>query len=238
MTVQTGESVGFSGEERQDVFPSSITMFVILGLAFMTVIKYQFGRNILEALLSSFNFRQSLRMFEERRESDRQASFLTNILFVLITGIFLSVALPFFGVESLWGSFTLSILFFSAVTGLLYLLKALIWHVMGIVFMAQAFSKMYIFNMFLYNCNIGLMVFPLVAIVPFVSGAIAPYIIYCILFVYVSMYLIKQWRIFQIIHTLNVSVLYFILYLCTFEILPLLLLAKGCKVLWEFNLFI
>jgi len=238
MSRNADTSAGIAADAREVGYPSSITLFIICGLALATVIKYNFGKNLLEALQSFFNYRQLLRMFDERSESDRQAAFFSNVLFALITGIFISVALPFFGLNALWGSYTLSILFFSAATALLYVLKALVWHVLGIVFMTQGFSKIYIYNMFLFNRNIGLMIFPLVVIIPYIAGAVAPYIVYSIIFVYVSSYLLKLWRTFQIIHDLNVSVLYFILYLCTFEILPLLLFIKGCKVLWEFNLFI
>ena len=238
MTGMQDAGVGFAGEERQVIYPSTVTLFIIFGLALMTVIKYNFGKNLLEALLSFFNYRQALRMFEEHHDSDRQAAFFSNVLFAWITGIFVSIALPFFGVNVLWGSYTLSILFLSAVTGLLYILKAMIWHVLGVIFMAQEFSKMYIYNMFLYNRNIGMIILPLVAIIPYVAGAIAPYIVYTVVFVYLMSFFFKLWRKFQIIHDLNVSVLYFILYLCTFEILPLLLFIKACKVLWEFDLFI
>jgi len=229
---------GFAGEAQQVLYPSSITVFIIFGLVLMTIIRYNFGKNLLEAFYSFFNYHHALRIFEERRESDRQAAFFSNVLFVWITGIFISIALPVFGLNALWGSFTLSILFLSAATGLLYILKALIWHVSGVVFMTQNFSKIYIYNMFLYNRNIGLMVFPMVAVIPYVTGALALYIIYGVILVYTSSYLLKLWRTFQIIHGLNVSLFYFILYLCTFEILPLLLLIKSCKVLWKFNLFI
>jgi len=237
-TVTVGTPNGFVAEGRSVVYPSSVTLFIICGLALLTVIKYRFGKNLLEAFQSFFNYRQALRMYEERRESDSQATFLSNVLFSWNTGIFLSVALPFFGAGPLWGNYTLSILFFSAATGLLYIIKGLIYHVSGVVFMTRDFSKMYIYNMFLYNRNTGMMIFPLIAAIPYVAWIITPYVVFGVIIVYIFSYLIRQWRTFQIIHGLNVSVFYFILYLCTFEILPLLLFLKGCKVLWEFNLFV
>jgi len=236
--VMTGTPDGFAAEARQVVYPSSVTFFIFCGLALLTVIKYRFGKNLLEALLSFFNYRQALRMYEERRESDSQATFLSNVLFAWITGIFISVALPFFGASPLWGNYTLSVLFLSAATGLLYLLKGLINHTLGVVFLAHDFSKMYIYNMFLYNRNTGMMIFPLVAVIPYVAWVITPYVVYGVIIVYSFSYLIRLWRTFQIIHGLNVSIFYFILYLCTLEILPLLLFLKGCKVLWKFNLFV
>jgi len=229
---------GFAGEARQAVYPSSVTFLIICGLVLFAVIKYRFGKNLLEALQSFFNYRQALRMYEERRESDSQAIFLSNVLFAWITGIFLSVALPFFGAAPLWGNYTLSVLFLSAATGLLYILKGLMHHMLGVVFMTHEFSKIYIYNLFLYNRNTGMMIFPLVAVIPYVAWVITPFVVYGVIIVYVFSFLVKLWRSFQIIHGLNVSIFYFILYLCTFEILPLLLFLKGCKVLWEFNLFI
>ena len=231
------ERTGFSSETRKIDYPSSITVFIIFGLALLTIIKYHFGKNLLETIKSFFNYRQAMRMFEERRESDRQAAFLSNVLFVLISGIFISITIPLFGAVLPWGNYTISILFFSGTVGWLYILKAWLWNVLGKVFVAHEFSKIYIYNMFLYNRNIGLMIFPLVAIIPYVTGEIAPYIVYSVFIAVVLSYLFKLLRIFQIIHGLNVSVFYFILYLCTLEILPLLLLIKCCKMLWEFNLF-
>jgi hypothetical protein len=214
-------------------YPSSITLFIICALALLAIINYNFGKNLMEAFRSFFDYRQSLRMFEERRESDRQGALLSNVLFSLIVGIFVSIVLPFFGFDILWDNPVLSILFFSAATGLLYILKAWVWKVLGVIFMAQAFSNIYIYNMYLYNRNIGLMIFPMVAISPYVSENITTYLIYSIFIVFAFSYLFKLRRIFQIIHDQNVSFLYFILYLCTLEIIPLLILIKGCKVLGE-----
>ena len=237
-TMPSTERTGISSEARHVSYPSSITLFIICGLALFTITKYNFRKNLIEALKSFFNYRKAIRMFEERSESDRQASFMSNLLFILGSGIFISITIPFFGARLPWGSYTLSILFFSAATALLYIMKAGVWHVLGVVFMIQPFSKIYIYNLFLYNRNTGLMLFPLVAIIPYVAFGIMPYIVYCVIFAVVISYILKLLRIFQIIHGLNISLFYFILYLCTLEILPLLLFVKGCKMLWEFNLFL
>jgi hypothetical protein len=179
-----------------------------------------------------------MRLFEDSRESDKQAARLSNILFTVIAGIFISLALPFFGENPLWESYTLSILFFSFVTGLLYFLKARIWQALGIVFNLQALSGIYIHNMFLYNCNAGLFIFPMVALIPYLSATATPFMVYAVIVVIALSYLFRQWRNFQIILTQNISIFYFILYLCTLEILPFLLFVKCCKVLSKFDLFL
>ena len=239
ITVADTSSVkpGNANKPKPSGYPSSITFFLICGLVLLAFIKYNFGKNLSEAFRSFFSYNKSQRLFEEHRESDRQASFFSNVLFTLTAGIFLSVALPFFGVSSLWENYTLSILFFSLATSLLYFLKSVIWKILGIIFMSQSFTKIYIYNMYLYNRNIGLIIFPLVTLIPYVNEVITPVIVYSILVILVLSYILKIWRIFQIIHAQNVSVFYLILYLCTLEILPLLLFIKGCKTLSEFNLF-
>ena len=235
--VETPAAVrGFSGAARQEGYPASVTLFIVCALMLFAVIRFHFGRNLLETFRSAFSFRQSMRLFDERRETDRQAAILSNILFTIVAGIFISLALPFWGANPLWESYTLSLLFFSSATGLLYFLKSRIWQVLGAVFNAQALSGLYIHNMFLYNRNAGMLILPMAAILPYISETIAAYLVYVVIFVFVTFYLLRLYRFFQIIHDQNVSVLYFILYLCTLEILPLLLFVKSCKVLSEFNL--
>ena len=231
---------GLSGEARHTDNLSSITLFIIVGLALLAVIRYNYGTSmrILQMLRSFIDYRLSVRMYEERRESDRQATIFSNILLMWMVGIFISVLLPFFGSSPLWGSYTLSVLFFSTATGLVYLLKAGVWHILSVIFQTRDFSKAYIYNMFLFNQNISWIIFAPVAMIPYIEKQFAIYLIYSIFTVFVIAYLCKLWRIFLIIYNLNVSVLYFILYLCTLEILPLLLFVKGCKMLIEFNLFL
>jgi len=225
------ENVGFEGNIRAEGYPSSVTLFIIFGLALYAVIMYNFGKNVLESILSLFNYRRTLRMFEERRESDRQAAMLSNIMFSLVVGIFVSIVLPFFGAKPLWGSYALSILFFSIAANLLYTLKARVWKLLGAIFVVQTYSGIYVNSMFLYNHITGLILFPLVAIIPYIAENPAPYVIYIVIALFVISYFLKIFRIFQIIHSQNVSLFYFILYLCSLEFLPLLLFIKSCKML-------
>ena len=228
--------VGYAGDAREAVYPSSIALFMICGLALLAFIRYNFGKNlqVMETLRTFFDYRQALRMFEERREADRQATFFSNILFIWIIGIFITIALPFFGVNLLWKSYTLSVLFFAMVVGLLYLLKAGMWHLMGVVFVTQRFSNLYIYNMFLYNRSFGVLIFPFVAVIPYLAKSLASCVVYGILIFIALWYFLKLIRIFQIAASLKISALYFTLYLCILEIIPLLLFVKSFFSIYQF----
>jgi len=169
-------------------YPSSVTLFMLCGLIIFTIIMYNFRKNVFEALQSLFNYRRTQRMFEERRESDRQMALISNILFSLAVGIFVSLLFPFFGAKPLWGNYTLSILFFSVTINLLFNLKARFWKLLGVVFVAQSFSKNYINSMFLFNHIAGIIAFPLVMIIPYIAENIAPFVVYSVISVFVISY--------------------------------------------------
>ena len=224
---------GFEGNVRQIAYPSSVTLFIILGFAIFAVIKYNFGKNLQETFQSFFNYRQAWRMFEERKESDRQNAVVSNLLFFIVVGIFASLTMSFMGINLIFNSFSISILFFSVSASLFYALKSVTWHALGVIFLVQPISQMYVHSMFLYNRIAGLVVFPLVAIIPYISEIIVPFIIPTVFVVFALSYIFRLYRIFQIIYAQKVSILHFILYLCALEILPLLLIVKVCKTLSE-----
>ena len=228
-----GHISGFTGNERQTVYSSSVTLFILLSLTLFAIIKYNFGNNLYVTFQAFFNYRQTKNIFNERRESDRQAVILSNILFSLVVGLFISIIFPFWGETPLWGSYALSIIFFSTVAGLLYYLKAIVWKALGTIFMLQSFSQLYVYNMHLVNRITGFVILPFVALIPYVVENIVPYLIYTVLIFFVISYFFKIFRIFQIINAQNVSILHFILYLCALEFLPLLLFVKSCKILSE-----
>ncbi len=232
--VSQSTNVGFVGDARILGYPSTLTIILMAALVFLTWIKFHFGKNLVQSVTSFFNYQQACRMLDERRESDRHAALYANILSNINMGIFLTLSLPFFGITLPWGSYGLSILFFALIIGILYVFKSGIWKMLGNIFMAQDFSQEYVYNMYLYTRNVGLFIFPFILAIPFVADGAVPFLIYSVVSVVCLFYLIRLFRIFQIIRAQNIAGSYFILYLCTLEILPLLLLFKTLKVLSNF----
>jgi hypothetical protein len=224
---ETAINVRFGGENRPTGYPSVITVFLIGAFIFFAWIRFHFGICVSRIVQSFFNYRQACRIFGERREVDRQASFFTNILFIYVSGIFLALYLPF----RLWNSYSLSVLLFAVTISMVYALKSGIWKTLGNIFMVQPFSREYVYHLHLFNNITGLFILPFVAAIPFTGPDIALYLEYTVIFIFCVSYLLRICRIFQIIRTQNVSIFYFILYLCALEILPLLLLVKTCKIL-------
>ena len=222
---------GFAGNMAEKVYPSSVTLFIVGGLAVYAVIKYLYGLSMNYMFNAFLNYRQSQRLYEERRISDRRVANVENLLYALSIGIFFSLTMPVFGMQPLWGSFAATIAIFSTLVGLFYAVKSLIWRVLGFIFKIETITHVYIYNMYLYNRITGLLIFPFIVIIPYIDSYLSQYVVYTIISITLISYTAKIRRIFQIILEQNVPIYYFILYLCTLEFLPLLLLIKCCIIL-------
>jgi hypothetical protein len=128
--------------------------------------------------------------------------------------------------------YSLSVLLFSFSFALLILGNAIIWKIFGSIFLVRHVAGEYIHHLFLYNRNTGIFVFPVIAVIPFVNEAYLPFLLHVALAVYGGFYLWRIFRYFQIIHAKKVPVFYFILYLCTLEILPFFIMVKACNPLF------
>jgi hypothetical protein len=238
VAVQTMPSSGAfcPANVRPDAYPSApAVLFLLSALTFFAWIKYNFRNNLLLSVRSFFSYHQSCRIQDERRESDRNAAQFTNLFCYIVTGIFLSLSLPAWGIEPLWGSYGLSVVVFSLIAALTLHINVMIWKIFGNIFLIQSITGAYAYNMFLFNRNTGIFIFPLVIFLPFVSKDLFIALVYTIMAVIAVIYLLRVLRFFQIIRAKKVSAFYFILYLCTLEILPFLILLKTCKSLIDYN---
>jgi len=85
--------------------------------------------------------------------------------------------------------------------------------------------------MFLFNRITVLAIFPFIALIPYIFEVISSYITIFVIIVFVFSYFLRLFSFFKIFNAQNVSIFYFILYLCALEILPLLLIVKSCRIL-------
>jgi hypothetical protein len=229
--VPAPAKIDFVGENRQDGYPASVTLLILSGFVLLAFIKYNYAENLVNKFKLLFNYRRTMRMIEERRESDRLSAVLLNILFSFSVGIFITIIFPELRQKLFWGSYTISIMSFTIFISLIYLLKTTIWKLLGVIFLLQPFSRIYVQNMLMFNNITGIVVFPLIALIPFLDSHFTDYLIYVIIALFVTSYLLRLFRLFRIINEQNVQLYHFILYLCSLEILPLFLIMKSCNIL-------
>lgn len=106
----------------------------------------------------------------------------------------------------------------------LWFLKVFLVNALSKLFNTPEHSLVLLANMFLYNLFIGIILLPLVSILSFTDSF---WILYIGLFIIVFLYFMRLIRSVQTgTNITKFSVFHLILYLCTLEILPLIVLAK------------
>jgi len=153
-------------------------------------------------------------------------SLLLNLLFIVSAGMYLNLVLFYLDknpVPQFWLNFSYCVGFVS----LLYLGKLLILKSMGWIFNVSNATNTYLFIVFLVNKMIGMFLLPFLFILAFphptiISGMVTlSFILVIALFFYRFIISYRPIR-----NEINVGRLHFIIYLCAFEIAPLLLIYK------------
>jgi Domain of unknown function (DUF4271) len=201
--------------------------YFMIGLLFYFAIIKLFFSKYLANILTLF-FRASMRQ-QQLREQVLQSPFpslLLNILFVFsgaLYGAFLMRYYNYGSPQSLWFHFQFLGCFLIA----LYLFKYLILKVVGWVFNLNRAVDFYLFVVFMTNKIIGIFLLPFLVLITFSGQALTE------VGITLSITMISVFYIYRFIGSystlrkeIKISGLYFILYLCAFEMAPLLLIYK------------
>lgn len=223
----------FTGKPVQQPFPpykphSKDSLFYLLvGILFYFALVRIFFEKYFSNLVTLF-FRVSLRQ-QQIREQVLQTplpSLLLNILFIITGGLYACFLLYYSRFTS---GISFWILYLDCIVGLavIYLGKFLILKFCGWVFNISRASDTYIFVVFLVNKMLGIFLLPFLILITF-SGSEAREV-----FITISVVMIFIMLIYRVIaayrpvrNEIKLTPFYFFLYLCAFEIAPLLLIYK------------
>jgi hypothetical protein len=199
---------------------------LVLMLFYFAVVKLFFGK-YLSNLLTLF-FRASMRQ-QQLREQVLQSPFpslLLNNLFVISGGLYGAFLLRFYRFGDP-GNFWIHFLYCAVLLAVLYLLKFLLLKMTGWIFNISRTAETYLFVVFMTNKIIGIFLLPFLALISFSGPLISEIAITISLIMIAIFYVYRFLGGFSILHKeIKISGLHFILYLCAFEIAPLLLIYK------------
>jgi len=211
--------------------PDWFTFILIFLVLAFTYIKYNYDRVFRQLISAFFNTNTSNQIIREENVMVQRASIILLLMFSAAAGLFLYQTSIYFdwqllGIKKDFSRF----LFFALLISVLFPFKVIILRLLGFIFHSNRLASAYLFNIFLINNVLGLLLIPLIilfAYLPFQTGGTLLYIgliITALAFLY---RLIKGYSIWRSAD--HFSLLYFILYLCTLEIAPILALLKYTK---------
>jgi hypothetical protein len=201
-----------------------IFLFLITVVIFVFV--RQSAKKYFTLLFQSFtSYLASARMFREQNISLVQGSAFMELFYLLVLALFGYEVLRHYGISFSLPDFIIFLICFGAIF-LFFRIKLLVYQLLGFISETPAETREYLFNMQNNHKVMGILLWPLVAFIPWLRVRNSEAFIMTGLFLIALIYLFNLFRGAKILIKKQYSIFYLFLYLCTLEILPLLLIIK------------
>ena len=203
-------------------------MIVILfaSLVLLAWTKVAFGKYLNQILRAVFTYSDAYKLFRDHNTLLDRIYFLLNAVFVISGGLFCFHLFKYLKSSSYVNSYFTILYFCFGFIISIYIFRFVVVKILGIILnQLQSFNE-YLHSTFLYFKVAGLFLLPIAAFVSYVPVHYRPAFLYFGLFIILLLYLISVFRGTRIMLQKGILLFYWILYLCTVEFLPLLLLYK------------
>jgi hypothetical protein len=201
---------------------------LIVGLVSITLLlslKRNYQKFISQVVSTMVNYQLAGKMLREKNIIVRRAFFFLNLNFVLILSLFL-LSLTIYWEFRITEKYFYDYLIILGIVIAIIIVRLIALYITGILFGTLQAVNEHIHVSFLVNKNLGLIMLPVVFIILYSSTKIAEFAIYLCLGMLVIAIIYKIFRGFQIIIRNGVLIFYAFLYLCTLELLPLVIGSK------------
>ncbi|MBN1789958.1 MAG: DUF4271 domain-containing protein [Bacteroidales bacterium] len=197
-----------------------IFLLVAIFFVWIRIFYSKFFATLANALVS---FQGSAKLFRERNVLVHRVSIVLDAVYILVMSLFLfEFAVHFKIAKAEISAFNLFLIFLNAI--IFYsLLRRVILKITGFLFLNQPVFSEYLHNTFVINKGLGIALFPVVIMAQYFPYPLTSSILILGMIIYLAAFLYKSFRGYQIIIRKDILLFYLILYLCTLEILPLLL---------------
>ncbi|MEJ7912372.1 MAG: DUF4271 domain-containing protein [Chitinophagaceae bacterium] len=195
-------------------------------LLFFAVIKNAFSRYFKDLLKLFFRTTIQHRQVKEQLMQAPLPSLLLNILFFFTGALFLNIVLQHYGLGTSYNFWLLS-LYCALGLAAIYLVKFITLKIAGWLFRLQDAIEAYIFIVFATNKIIGIVLLPLVVLLAFTAGDLNEAVLTMSLLLVGGVFVYRFFLSYMSIHRqIKIQLFHFVLYLCAFELIPLLLINK------------
>jgi len=233
-TLANNPYFNFPGKRQiqlmQERHPSSkdyLFYLLFLLLLYFGLIKVLFEKYVNAFFLLFFRPSMRKQQIQEQLLQTPLPSLLLNILFFISAGLYCSFLVNYYYAPKQI-EFPFLFVFWGTSILILYLLKFSLLKLCGWVFNITKATETYIFIVFLVNKMTGILLLPFSIILAFSSNeninefaVTISLIMVCLLFIYRFSATYKQIR-----NQIKLSVFHFFIYLCAFEITPVVLIYK------------
>jgi len=200
-----------------------LIFLVLLLLAIIRIIFYKYFSDLFRAFA---NPTLSQRQLRDQLSQTPFPALLLNIFFSISLGLYLFLLLRNSGFITNYNIYLL-IPSFVALIGTIYFIKYFVLRLSGWLFGASDLTDGYIYILYLINKVLGIVLVPFLVILAFCSPQLAS-AGYYISIIIISLFIVyRYFRAYHLIKShISFSRFHFFLYLCAFEIVPVLIVGK------------
>jgi hypothetical protein len=200
--------------------------FAMVSLTILILMRIYFEKYLAAILSSLFNIQAAEKLMRDKNVIIRRVFVMLNFNFTLVTALYLYLLINYFKIPI---PLTNQIVVFLCILGILILFltfRLFVQNLVGYIFESGTIFKELIHNTYIVNKNLGLFLLPLVISVFYLKQNIADSVFYLCSGLIVISLLYRYLKALQIIIKYKAFLFYSFLYLCTLEILPILVGIK------------
>ncbi|MCL4482137.1 MAG: DUF4271 domain-containing protein [Bacteroidetes bacterium] len=216
---------GFVGKPMKTTGQDWTFFLVLIGWTIFASLRFGFSKYMVQVFQGVFNFSSASRLYRERGYNSNFGLFRLNLIFYLFLPFPIYLIARDNGMSLMGFSGIEFYLIVLVVVNAYFLLKILLYRILGSVFSQREATGELIFNMMLFNNVLGLILLPVATIHLFIPR-FGPFSIFIVPGLIIIFYLLSLVRSIYFAIREGISIFYLILYLCALEILPILLVVK------------
>jgi hypothetical protein len=206
--------------------PDWYFLIIIVVLVVMTWIRMIYNKFLFALIENSYNFQLASKAFRERNIVQVRFGQVLNLLYLINGSLFvLALHHSFKWNLPLAGDFEIFTASFGILLSLM-ILRISIMRVIGFIFNRYSLFSESLFHIYLYTKLLGIALIPFIISIPYTSGIAHKILILSAFIVTGIIYLMRIIRQAVFVSKNVVLLLYLILYLCTLEIIPVVLIIK------------
>jgi hypothetical protein len=226
-TVEATQDAGAQSAHQSFVYETgSMTFVLLLSMVIVGSLSLFYKRHLQRIVKAIGSFSEAQLIYRERNSPLQRASAQMNFLFHTMIAVLLGQWIAFNGIEVLQlGFWEIMFALFLGMNAL-YVYRFIISRVIGYLFDLKEVFHEFFFHMYLFPKVLGLVLFPVTVLIQYGTGMLQTTLFNLSMGLVALFYLGQTLRSFRVIIKYNVSILFLILYLCAFEIVPVIWVYK------------
>jgi hypothetical protein len=217
---------GWPSPPSHDLRPDWLLGIIIGSLVLLAWLKLFYDKFLDQMMQSVTNYQLSVKLLRDQNIFSKRVAVALNLNFVFMGGAFLYLLFGYYGLRPFPVSDILSFLCYAGCLMLLLISRHAVLHVTGYLFDNQQVFREYLHQIFLIYKSLGIYLVILVIGLAYIREELRIYFVYLGTLLTFSAYLLRFLKGIRILMNKDVLIFYLILYLCTLEILPFLILYR------------